>query len=336
MPRVRRIPWLLLIHRVPAKPDYLRVRIGRRLHRLGAVAIKSSVYVLPAVPKTRGALAELAREIVRQGGEAVVCNAEFVEGLADGGVEDLFRQARAGEYSAIAADARRLATVLRGGRASDAVRRSTARRLDRLRLRFDDVVARDPFGAPGREPVVGLLSLIEDRLQGVDAGAPRDGPTEPPRGATWVTRSGVMVDRVASAWLIRRFVDSRAEFKFVPARGYKPGPGEIRFDMGGAEFTHQGDRCTFEVLVERFGIRDSALRPIAEIVHDLDLEDEKYGRAETAGVDRMIVGLAIARKPDPVRLEQGAVVFDNLYASFSRSRRGRIAGPPAANPGSIR
>jgi hypothetical protein len=315
--------WLLLIHQIPATPHYLRVRVGRRLRKLGAVAIKNSVYVAPAEAAVSAALAELAREILQRGGEATVCEARFVEGLADGAVEDLFRQASDAEYAAVAKDAKRVASTLRGGRALDETRRRpAAQRLERLRVRFDEIVARDPFRAGGRESAAGLLSLAEDRIQGVEVRAKTSArPPETPQRATWVTRHGIMVDRIASAWLIRRFIDSAAAFKFVAARGYKPAPGELRFDMAGAEFTHRGQQCTFEVLVEDFRLRDSALQPIAEIVHDLDLEDGKFGRPEAAGVGRVIVGLAIAKQNDETRLAQGAAVFDTLYESFRRRSR---------------
>lgn len=317
------VAWLLLIHRVPARPDYLRVRIGRQLRALGAVALKNSVYVLPDTPPLRARLAALARAIVAEGGEAMVCEARLVEGLTNGAVEDLVREAREAEYAAIGAQAKRLALELRGRRAThDARRRRVAQALERLRARYEQVVARDPFEARGRAGAAGLLSLVEDRVQGVEEGAAGAAAAGPPRGATWVTRTGVMVDRIASAWLIRRFIDPAARFRFVSGRGERPRPGEIRFDMAGADFTHADGRCTFEVLVARFGLRDSALAPIGEIVHDLDLEDDRYHRPETAGVGRMIVGLAIAEREDPARLAHGATVFENLYASFRRRDAG--------------
>ncbi len=321
MPQPR---WLVLIHQIPPKPDYLRVRIGRDLRRLGAVAIKNSVYVAPASAESRDAIARVAREVQRRGGEAAVCEARFVAGLTDARVEDRFRAAIEPEYAAIAQAARGLADALRSGRPpGESRRRGLAARLNRLKRKFADVLARDRFAAPGREGAAGLLSLAEDRLQGVDRGfngsADRR-PHAPQRGATWVTRAGVMVDRIASAWLIRRFIDPAARFKFVAGRGYRPGRGEIRFDMSGAEFTHEGGRCSFEVLVERFGLTEPALRPIAEIVHDLDLEDARYGREETAGIGRMIVGLALASDRDEVRIAQGKAVFDTLYQSFRRPR----------------
>ncbi|HET8541097.1 MAG TPA: chromate resistance protein ChrB domain-containing protein [Anaeromyxobacter sp.] len=129
-----------------------------------------------------------------------------------------------------------------------------------------------------------------------------------------MTRTGIKVDRMASAWLVRRFIDPEARFKFVPAKGYVPAEGELRFDMFEAEFTHEGDLCTFEVLVRRFGLADPALRAIGEIVHDIDLKDAKYGREEAAGIGRLVAGIAAAHAGDEARLERGAALFDDLYA----------------------
>ena len=138
-----------------------------------------------------------------------------------------------------------------------------------------------------------------------------------PSAATWVTRQGVFIDRIASAWLIRRFIDPQAEFSFVPARGYKPRPGDLRFDMYQGEYTHVGDRCTFETLLAEFGLDDKALAAIGEIVHDIDCKDDKFGREETAGVLAVVQGIANATKSDAERVERGAMVFDGLYAQLS-------------------
>jgi hypothetical protein len=278
---------------------------------------------MPNAPDARAALGELAREIQTRGGQAVVCEARFVAGLSDASTEDRFREAHESEYGAIAGDASALAALLRARRGvTEAQRRAIARRLERLRLRFEDVVAKDRFAAAGRDRAAGQISLVEDRLAGVDdavKGA-RD-RAEPPVGATWVTRAGVMVDRIASAWLIRRFIDPEARFKFVTGRALKAARGELRFDMAGAEFTHAGESCTFEVLLERFGLRDSALRSIAEMVHDLDFNDERFGRPESSGLGRMIVGMALATADDTERLLRGATVFDGLYESFRKQGR---------------
>ncbi len=147
------------------------------------------------------------------------------------------------------------------------------------------------------------------------------------RARTWVTRRSIHVDRIASAWLIRRSIDPEATFKFVASR-HAPAEGEVRFDMFAAEFTHEGDRCSFEVLLERFGIEDPALRAIAEIVHDIDLKDAKFGRPETAGIESLIAGLTLLHKTDEARLERGGAALSDLHAYFRRKahrepRRGK-------------
>lgn len=310
--------WLLLVHQLPAKPDYLRVKVGRHLRRLGAIPLKNTVYVLPSSPQHRKELSALVREILERGGEAAVAESHFVAGLSEGALADRFRRARDQDYAAIASAARRMVDSLRGRRSpAEARRRALGRQLERLRLELAEVAARDWFGAGGKGAAAGLISLAEDLLQGVEVAAPSaPGPLRPPRGATWVTRTGVMVDRIASAWLIRRFIDPQARFRFAPGHGYRPRPGEIRFDMAGAEFTHEGGGCTFETLLERFQLRDSALAALGEMVHDLDLEDARYGRPETSGLGRMIVGIALASASDEGRLSQGATVLEGLYQSF--------------------
>ena len=140
------------------------------------------------------------------------------------------------------------------------------------------------------------------------------------KGRSWVTRKGVHVDRIACAWLIRRFIDPESVISFAPGKGYLPKPGELRFDMFEGEFTHEGDRCSFEVLLARSGLVDPALQAIAEIVHDIDLKDGKFGREETTGMAHVIAGVALANQDDAQRIDAGAAVFDSLYQFFSRKR----------------
>jgi len=315
--------WLVIFHQLPAKPDYLRVKVGRRLRALGAVVAKNSVYVLPNAPELREALGDVVREIHARGGQAVVCEARFVEGLSDQTAEDLFRDARDKEFAVIAEEARQLASTLRRkGGPTEARHRSATLKLGRLKRRFQGIVSKDLFASGGSHTAAGLLSLVEDRLQGVEVtGKPEIDLSQPPRGATWVTRVGLMVDRIASAWLIRRFIDPAARFKFVSGRGYRASRGELRFDMAGAEFTHEDDSCTFEVLLEQFRLRDSALKCIGEMVHDLDLGDGRYVRPETSGLGRMIVGIALTTVDDGARIAQGTTVLDGLYRSFRKQAR---------------
>ncbi len=307
--------WLLLIHQLPAKPAYARVKIWRRLKGLGAVTVKNSVYALPANAETQEDFAWLIKEIAELGGEAFVCEAQLVDGLGDGEVQALFDAARDEDYAAIAAAARELST----GR-SDEASAERATQVARLRKQLDEVVAIDFFGADGREPAEGLVSGLEAGLheEGDAVTVTETKPTSNPlKGRVWVTRQGVQVDRIASAWLIRRFIDADARFKFVPGTGYVAQPGELRFDMFEGEFTHRGDRCTFEVLLADAKLDDPALAAIGEIIHDIDLKDGKYGREEAAGVRSLIAGIASSNNDDTQRLERGAVLLDDLYSSFA-------------------
>ena len=240
--------WLLLIHHLPPKPDYLRVKISRRLQRVGAVLVKNSVYLVPADEERLEDLHWIRAEVLDGGGEAVICRAEFVAGLDD----------------------------------------------DEIRARL------------AAHPAAAVRT-------GATPASTTD--TDDVRGRTWVTREGIFVDRIASAWLIGRFIDSAARFKFVPPLGYRPEPGELRFDMFEAEFTHVGDRCTFEVLLDRFTLgEDPALGAIGEIVHDIDLKDGKFARDEVPGIERVLTGIARAHADDTARLARGRQLFDELYA----------------------
>ena len=318
MPRDATTTWLLLIHQLPAKPAYARVKVWRRLQALGAVTVKGAVYALPANAETQEDFAWLAKEIVEDGGEAMICEAALVEGLSDHDMQMLFDHARDEDYAKIAAEARDVAGR-QSDEATDRELAEMASQVARLRRQLDAVVAIDFFGANGRLAAQGLVSGLEAALKKEDAVTPAE-PVPAPgplSNCTWVTRRGVQIDRIASAWLIRRFIDQEARFKFVPSSGYQPEPGELRFDMFEGEFTHRGDRCTFEVLVAHAGLVDPALSAIGEIVHDIDLKDDKYGRAETAGVKSLIAGIATPGADDEQRLARGAVLLDGLYDSFA-------------------
>ncbi|HET7737545.1 MAG TPA: chromate resistance protein ChrB domain-containing protein [Tepidiformaceae bacterium] len=311
-------PWLLLIHQIPPKPDYFRVKIGRRLARVGAVAIKNSVYVLPATDQCMEDLQWILREITEGGGDASICRSTFVDGLTDGEIERLFHVARSRDYEDITAHARATLKALKSGRRLDPEQRASAEQtVARLRKRLATVARVDYFGAERRDEAAKALDLLEARLRPPSQQTSRQAaPTgqERPRGHTWVTRESIFVDRIASAWLIRRFIDPEARFRFVPPERYRPKRGELRFDMFEAEYTHEGDRCTFETLLRRFELEDPALLQIAEVVHDIDLKDDKFGREDAAGIERVLAGIAAACVDDDSRLERGAVLFDDLYA----------------------
>jgi hypothetical protein len=244
--------WLLFIHQLPPKPDYLRVKVRRRLRGIGAVAIKQTVYLLPNTGEALEDFHWLRQEIESDGGNAMIAEAEFVEGLSDEEVEAML-ESQQGD-------------------------------------------SQDPDSEP---------RMRADRVT---------------PGQTWVTREDVYVDRIASAWLIRRFIDPAANFKFVPARGYKRRSSELRFDMFEAEYTHVGANCTFQTLARKFAVNDRAVTAIGEIVHDIDCKDESFGRPETAGIGSLIRGIADAHEDDSARIERGSALLDDLYASFQKRR----------------
>ncbi len=320
--------WLLLIHQLPPKPAYFRVKVWRRLQGLGAVAIKSSVYALPMNEEMQEDFEWLLREIEEGGGEGSLCEARLIGGLNDAEVIALFNATRDADYQELTKEVRDLAGLVSSENASGESSAELKGKHARLRKRLAEIERIDFFGANGRESVAGLLAGIEDHLNGALGSSGPEEDVKPMeqglqnlKGKVWVTRRGVHVDRIACAWLITRFIDPDARFKFVPHKGYEPEPGELRFDMFEAEFTHKGDNCSFEVLLERTGLSDLALKAIADIVHDIDLKEDKFGRPEAAGIARLIAGLTAAAQTDDERIERGRTIFDDLYASF-RDERG--------------
>jgi hypothetical protein len=294
--------WLLFIHQIPPKPDYFRVKVRRRLQRIGAVPLKNSVYLLPAREEAMEDFQWLLREVRAEGGEATICRAHVLEGVTDGEIESLFSAERQTDYATIARDAEAL-----GEAGADEAE------LGRLRRRLEEAVGIDFFGAPGRAAAE----------RAIERASPRPAPAVPSRmegrmrGKTWVTRPGLGVDRMSSAWLIRRFIDSDATFAFAPAPDAAGMPGVLRFDMYEGEFTHEGGRCTFEVLLDRFGLDDPALRAVAEVVHDIDCKEDRYARPETPGIAAVVDGIRRSGVEDAARITQGAILFEGLYRGFS-------------------
>jgi hypothetical protein len=320
--------WLLLAHQLPAKPPYLRVKIWRRLRGIGAILVKNSVYVLPADDQTLEDFQWLLREIEQGGGEGMICEANLVDGLNDHDVRALFDTARDTDYAEIADDLRSLVTdVERPGTATHDHKSDIKGQLIRLQRRYVEVSGIDFFNATGRITVEALLSDLENRLIAADTGHQMDNMTPAASkdaliGKAWVTRRGVHIDRIACAWLVRRFIDPGARFKFVAAKEYSALPGELRFDMFEGEFTHEGDLCSFEVLLNRIARDDPALRSIAEIVHDIDLKDGKFSREQAAGIAHVIAGICMSQRDDLARIERGSSLFDDIYEYF-RKKPGR-------------
>jgi hypothetical protein len=273
------------------------------------------VYVLPHRPETLEDLQWLSGEIRADGGDAILCQTQFIDGVTDEEIIARFDESASERYTAIADEARALLehTDLDD---LDSERRGDLRRAHaRLAKQLDDVARGDFFAAGAGEHA----RRDVDALDAASTAERRGDSPSMKRGGVWVTRAGVFVDRMASAWLIRRFIDPDARFKFVRTARYAALAGETRFDMPRAEFTHDGDACTFEVLCRQFALTHAGLSDIGEIVHDIDLKDDKFARAEADGIAAVLRGLTETTADDSRRLAAAASVFDGLFAQF-RSR----------------
>ncbi len=312
--------WVLFMPSIPAKPASVRVKVWRRLQSIGALGLRGAVYVLPNREECVELFAWVATELRELGGQASLCEGRFLDDANDADIERRFVEARDADYTELATAAKALGKKLATKRIPEDRLSRLADEHAKLLRRLDEITAIDFVNAPGRGAAEGQLAAIARTLLRGDKPAPKAklDVIPRPRGATWVTRTGVHVDRIATAWLIRRFVDPQARLKFVAAKGYQPERGELRFDMFEAEFTHVGDRCTFEVLVERMGLDDHALVAIGEIIHDLDLRDDKFGRGETAGVKAAIDGICALARDDEQRIAAAAPLLDGLHATFGR------------------
>jgi hypothetical protein len=307
--------WYLLIHQIPAKPLYLRAKIRKRLTSLGAVALKDSVYVLPARSELLPRLQEIADETRSGGGDAFVLRAGFVEVRTRNALIESFRRERAADYEVLARDVRRWTAELKRRSRTVPLEGSLRARLARAKRRLEVIRAIDFFDAPAHHEAEASLAALEGELLSEPAARPGS-PHRELVGRTWVTRRGIQVDRIASAWFVRRFLDPKARLRFIDPGADEVRPDEIRFDMVAGDFTHEEDRCTFETLVLRTGMKDPALARVAEIVHEIDIKDGKYSCPETKGVQQMLGGMLMATPDDESRLDRGFAMFDDLYQSF--------------------
>ncbi len=306
--------WLLLVHQLPAKPSKLRVKTWRRLQGVGSVLVKNSVYVLPNSTERREDFEWIRAEIVAQGGEAVVFAADAVDDLADAEVVDAFSAARRGDWE----DLRRRALEVHGQKesmAEAADRDRLEREVKTLRSRAAQIDKIDYFRSPGRRKAIDAIETLGRQLSSeADGTAPALTAVADYQGRRWLTRPRPGVDRMASAWLIRRFIDPEAEF--LLADRIPPGDDLVPFDMFGVGFGHHGELCTFETLLRRFNLAETALERIGRIVHDLDLKSASVAEPETVTVGRLVEGLREAFDDDQGLLEQGMTLFEALYRSL--------------------
>ena len=311
---------LLLLVGLPPSPSSLRVRVWRRLRSLGAVALKRGAFLLPDTPDRYEDFQWLAQEIQREGGDATLIRVQQIENLAPADVARLFHEPRDADYRQLAVRYRKLLQALdrKSAGGSERIHAELAR-LQKEHQRVHDI---DFFAAPGGAEVRRLEEAIAMRTRRPETARRDDRPTldlSTLRRRRWVTRPRPHVDRIASAWLIKRFIDPDAQFVFAAPAEF---PADaIPFDAPGVELSHHGEDCTFETLVKRARLRDRRLTRLAEIVHEADLRDGKYPHAEARGIDASIRALLAASPDDDQQvLAHGLALFEGLYATTSTKR----------------
>lgn len=296
-----RTAWLLLAFSLPAKRASKRVEIWRKLQRYGTVALGNSGYLLPSDPNNEERFQWLATAIRRYGGEASVVRVESIDNLSPAQLKGRFSEARVKEYQEVI---QQIQSLTRHGA-------STQTRLARLRNRFQEIVEIDFFDSPLQDRVRELLEQASSPNS--TSTAARVNPKEY-KNRVWVTRPRPGVDRCASAWLIRRFIDQKCRFAFAPED--RVPAGAVPYDMfHESGFGHRGGDCTFETLEKDFRIRDPRVAVIGQMIHDADLLDNRYGRKEGYGVDEILKGWARQGLADEKLLDRGMELIEGLYHS---------------------
>lgn len=306
--------WIGLIMQIPLKPAYHRVKIWRRLNELGALHLKNALYILPKREETIEDFQWLKREIENLKGEAILIDFLLLEGISNDKLKELFSLARQRDYL----------PLIKSIKQAMSHELNSRTKFQKLQRKFETIKQIDFFEAAEKEITFMLLKQWEEKMYKTpEKNKLRQAKKLPslPGNSIWVTSSSIGVDRMASAWLIKHFMDAQAKFKFVPNRDYKPRKNEIPFDMYEGEFSHQGDKCTFEILVEHFQLKDRALKKMSYIIHDLDFKDSKFNLGETEGVKALIEGIKKTYQDDLHRLEHSTHLFNHLYTSYKKAMK---------------
>jgi hypothetical protein len=313
MSNMEHVEWMAFSYSLPAKSgSSTRVTLWRQLRRLGAVSPAGSLYLLPAGDEAVEAFQWMTEEVRQAGGDALALRASRFDGLGDAQLIGLFNAARGAEYAELDEQAAALEQTVRAAmepKEQDKI----AEALARLRRRHAEIARVDYFGCPAGQALAARLARIEMALRSGEESPPAVAPAsrEEYQARRWVSRSRPHVDRLACAWMIRRFINPDAQIRYATT----PEPDEVPFDMAEGGFGHQGNLCTFETMLLAFGLDDPALRGLAEIVHEIDLRDGRYLRPETAGIDAVLRGWQRAGLTDAELERRGVALFEALYAA---------------------
>ncbi len=321
--------WLLIFYSVPSKPVSNRMKLWRKLAKAGAVQLKGSVYILPENEEHYEFFEWLISEVTAMGGDGAFVKAARIETLKQNEIIALFNHQREKEYRAVEKKLeeleRKINSIRKGGK-----NQQPDKLLEQLRKyikEYEELRKVDFFSSKAGITLGKRIGALEPEIKGLAESSLKGqlavpaiklADTSDYQGKLWVTRKNPFVDRMASAWLIRKFIDKRALFSFSDEQNPGgAGSGRVTFDMRGGDFTHAGDLCTFEVLIKTFGIRDKSAKKISEIVHELDVKDDRYDNPESPGVEEVLAGIRKTAKNDREALERGMAVFAMLYASKS-------------------
>lgn len=307
VPTTKEVPWLLLVFSLPTRSASQRVQIWRKLQRYGTLALRSSGYVLPNTPANQERMEWLATAIRAYKGQASVVQVLGFDDLPSEHLKQLFVEARSRDYQKLLHDAKKVLAL--------SPSRRPGGRLNRIRRRFLELQDIDFFGAPLRAKVEDLLAQA-DKAETQTADRTTSGKRGEYLNRLWMTRPRPGIDRVSSAWLIRRFIDPKARFIFGddPSAQAKAVPFDMFCSHG---FGHRAEDCTFETLQKEFSIKDARVKRIAQIIHDADLGDEKFGRVEGQGLDKVLNGWAKQDVPDDELLQRGIDLIAGLYESLA-------------------
>ena len=302
------VAWLLLTFTLPTKRASQRVEVWRKLQRYGTVPLGNSGYLLPSNAMNEERFQWLASAIRKYGGDASIVHVQGIDNISTPQLIGRFAEARAREYQELIQQLDEFSAL--------PLQKRAVGRLSRLRSRFQEIVEVDFFESPLQKRAGELLAKADAaRATTRKPETPKIDPRDY-KSRVWVTRPRPGVDRSASAWLIRRFIDSKARFSFAPEE--KVPDTSVPFDMFHERgFGHLGDDCTFETLTKEFRIRDRKVKVISEIIHDADLADQKFGRKEGYGIDEVLKGWARQGVSDQELLDRGMQLMEGLYHSLA-------------------
>jgi len=316
--------WLLFFYSVPSKPVSNRVRVWRRLAKAGAIQFKGAAYVLPYSDEHYELFQWLVSEVASMKGDAAFIKIEDIETMKNSDIISLFNQQREKDYAILVKKIeeleRKISSARKGGAQNS---KKLSGQIVKIKREFEGIQAVDFFSSTAGGNLRKNIRALESELKGVSGTGLKEQKIvltqkkiEDYQNITWATRKKPFIDRMASAWLIKKFIDKKAVFRFIDEKYTESlGKGIVAFDIRDGEFTHKGDLCTFEVIMKSFGLRDKALKKIAEMVHELDIKDEKYKSPEAKGVEEILTGLRKSSKNDTELLEKGMAVFEMLYVS---------------------